>query len=1004
MVDYSSAEILNEISGIFRASLAPARDGGTLNTREEYQQLLEMSAATLLLYPDALFYVSKLAANKLSSTIVSEVAILEDLLVALDDLGQIGSPVTDTATLSNARTAVLSLEAAQSLTNRPESQRFIRQMDSFAGKLRGNLVSTSKPGIARPREESRNLIRANLTSLKEVHESLLSQIFSLKDVLDDYLSLDLPARVSTTVLSSISKRLQATIANIAQWSDITNLAANRKLFLESLANKISVRVLSSFTDPSEWKYRSPTRPIPSTAKHYGRVIGQGTPASIITNGGPWTLPITAPLILSVSGGPSITLALNSIKGAMLGSRNTQTFPITAAAQNLHVVVDSQIRSGTITTGTTGAVETIEFLKLGFKHLGSIVYFPGADCSVDPTDLHARFITDMRVLQSATAAHVLFANPVLTMISPSAGDEGAIGFQAGHVGSYIKDSVSRRFEIVKVLSATRCELDTRGAIPNLVAGLTLRGQRSSGTGTSKFDFLPVLTSSAGDIAGTQVKVGPSVKTASLTVGNRSVANIISDIQAETGVYETGHDGAKLNWHVAPEAMPGDPTRLCLRIRSKLEPSLQVASRFLRPRNPVGLAAVNEASAHTVLGFLEGESDATNTLSTSELIALINAQSGVMAELVTTEIYSGYVKTSAALSRVTSVDGTSFTTIGVLENDHVALANGGSSGTYPVAAVAAAYLDLTSTPFVANETLTCRIFREQVRVSITDAGPETSLKVVSAPSELGLAAGTTYSSIPTFDAVDKLGNQMDFSRVVVGDLLRVAGMDEVAITEITDGTVLSLESGLPSTATKVGFTIRSAAAKEFGELHADLTTFTESNNLLKKNKFDENVEAVDNACTLAVLPGMNFASSRNQARKMVSDLLSILSSVYPRLGEYATIVTADTDNLWDSVQAYSADKIVGVDALLTAFLDRKYDRAADLLRSGRFSSFFNTTDETGSYSGAVTNASRRVVRDLPQVSRTRFDFLNHRDLAVGSRPTPDADQDFSDVENEPEDFGL
>ena len=104
MSDYTRSELLNEVSKVFRAGLAPGRDGGTLNTATEYQQLLEMVSITFLLNPDAVFYIARLAANQLSVAIAQEVAVLEDILVSLDDLSQIGSPVRDTTSLSNART------------------------------------------------------------------------------------------------------------------------------------------------------------------------------------------------------------------------------------------------------------------------------------------------------------------------------------------------------------------------------------------------------------------------------------------------------------------------------------------------------------------------------------------------------------------------------------------------------------------------------------------------------------------------------------------------------------------------------------------------------------------------------------------------------------------------------------------------------------------------------------------------------------------------------------
>jgi len=998
MADYTTAELLNEVSKIFRGGLSPGRDGGTLNTATEYQQLLEMSSITFLFNPDAVFYIARLAANQLNSTVIQEVALLEDILVALDDLSQIGAPVRDTTTLSNARTTVLSLDAAQSVTNRPETQRFTQQMDTFAAQLRKNLVSVERNGaFVRPREEARNLIQDNLLSLAQLHSTLLSRIFAVRDALKDFLTLDLPSKVSTSALAAVNSRLQSTIDELNTASNVNNLAANRRYFLEALANKIAVKILGTFTDPTEFKYRSPNRPIPSTVKHLGQVTGQGTAASVTTRAGPWVLPISAPLVLSVSGGAPISLSLDTIRGAVLTARNSEPYLITANNQHLHVIVDSAIIQTTVLYSGTTWFSSTSFLGLGFKHLGALVSFPDADDGINPNDLQTRYIADLMGLQSATAPNVSWASPTLTVSSFIADNEGAIGFQQGHVGAYIKDTSGNRFEIVQVLSSSQCVLDTRGLTPNFSSGMNLWGELSSGVGPSALGFLPAVTTAP--VAGNRVNVGPSVKTAKFTLGLRTVAGLISDFYSVAGLNEGQDIGAKLYWHVNPEPASGDPTRLSLRIRSKMNPFIQITGRFLRPRDPVGPLQIDNYSAHPVLGFLEGEMDTTNLLTPSELVDLISAQSGLTAEVVTTEVSQGTLESVPLNSQVTAVG----IDVGVQANDQVEITNGTKAGTYRITGTVTDTLFLEGANFIAKETYSYRIFREQVKISLTGAGPGTYLEVVSAPAELGLTAGKVYSAIPSFEAVDKLGNKLSFTGVVPGDLLRVVGQDEVVISDVQD-TLLTLETGLPSNFVGVGFEIRSAAAKAYTAFNALMTTYTTSSNLLKKNKFDQGVDAIDVACTTAILPGQNFVASRNQAKRMVADLLSILSSTYLRQSEYTMTVTANVNNLSDTLSTYEAAAVTEIDDLIEAFLDRKYDRAAVLLRSGLFTDFYGTTEETGSYAGAVMAASRFVVKDLPRLSRTRFDFLKQRDLAKSSQTQSDGEQDFSDTENRPEDLDV
>lgn len=1102
MADYTRAELLNEVSKIFRAGLSPGSSGGALDTASEYQQLLEMASITFLLNSDSVFYVARLAANQLTSTLSQEVAVLEDILVSLDDLGQIGTPVRDTVTLSNARTSILSLDAAQSVVNRPETSRFLQQMDTFAEGLRKNLVSSSRGGaFVRPREEARNLIQRNLVSLAELHERLLDQLESLLKLLDSFLELDLPSKVSTSVLSSVSSRLQSAAESVSTSSDVENLATNRKLFLETLANKISVKVLSTFTDPTGVKYRSPVRPIPSTLKHLGQVVGSGEAASVITTAGPWTLPISTALILQASGGSPVTVPINDAGGAVLNARNSQSYDIPAESRNLHVVVDPEIREGEVLSATTTEVVLTDFMPLGFKHLGAAVSFPDivpsgssvsrsktvanvtADIPVDTNvtgavsspnlntvlgdyssvsfvadvdiylngrllrngsdgtttndvypgtnpstgdlkfkvplhvtpgdpdvitmvvngasstpggglnDLNLRYIEDMRLLRTIAAGDVVFSNPYLN-ITPFTPVEELSSIVP--VGAYIVDSSGNRYEVVRSYGSTYVEIDTRGETPDFSSGFGVRGQFSTGTGTTKFFVAPALDSAP--TAGDTVRVGPSVKTAQLSVGSLSVADIISDIEAEVGVFDPGHDGAKLNWHVKAEPVVGDSTRLALRVRSGQSPFIQISGRFVHIKDPVGLATTEEESAHRILGFLEGESDTINLLTPGELAALVSEQPGFSAEVVTTELASGTLETTAGAITVTDELGTDFSALLIQTYDQIEILDGISAGTYRVSYVSTptSVLELMRSPFEAKESgLAYRIFREQVRISITDSSPGSFL-TVSDQYDLGLFAGSVYSSMSEFEAVDKLGNKLSFTGVLPGDLLKVVGHPEVVIKEVINDTTLSLETGLPSNVSKVGFEIRSASAKEYTAFIESLTSFVTSSHLLKKNGFDKGVDAIDVACTSAILPGQSFTSSRNQARRLVVDLLAILSDTFSRGAEYTAVITANPNNLNSLLSSYAASPVEAVNDLLDSFLDRKYERAASLLRSGKFTEFYGTNDETGSYSGAVVNASRTVVRDLPRVSRTRFDFLNQRDLARSTQTLTDADKDFSDTE--------
>jgi hypothetical protein len=239
------------------------------------------------------------------------------------------------------------------------------------------------------------------------------------------------------------------------------------------------------------------------------------------------------------------------------------------------------------------------------------------------------------------------------------------------------------------------------------------------------------------------------------------------------------------------------------------------------------------------------------------------------------------------------------------------------------------------------------------------------------------------------------------VVVGDLLRIVGSStQISITAVGD-TELELESGLSSDVESNGFEIRSQAALQYETMQELLQTYTTSATLLPKNNFDENLDEIDNAVTLALLPGRNFASSRNRAKQLLAELLSIMTDSPRRSDEYSTTPLTASLNLEDILADFSVTAVEAFDNLLNTFIERKYTRAVSLLQSAQIAGFYSSDEETGSFGGAVMSSSRAVSRDLPDVPSGDFEVDDTVNLAVGSTEHLDADFYFDDTED---DFDL
>lgn len=1021
MAQYNNSELLNEVARIFRARLDPGREGGTLNTEQEYSQLLEMTATTFLMNQESVFYVGSLAKNRLSSLVKQEVAIVEDMLISLDHLGQIGKPVKDTATLSNAKTALLALDSADSVSGRPELTRFSNLMDKFAAQFRTSLLSRSGDFV-RPKESARNILLKNMTKLHKVHAKMLASLTSLRDLMKTYSKVDIPSRVSSTVMTSIRNSLDELILAIESDSDVDNVAKSRDTLLTALASKSAVQVVSDFSDPSGLKVRSPTNPIPSTIKHTGQVTGDGEPASVTSGKGPWPLPISDTLDIKVNGAAAVSIPVNEAVGDTLKGENSGDFVITSATENLHAVVDPNLYKGTVNVGTTTDAELNEFIALGYRHLGCPVWFSGMDgteyagTGQPNPDFNARVITEMRLLQTGSISissstispdiYGIFAGAWVGV------DEAASGFKSDHEGMYIKQG-STRYEILQVINASSAYvLVADGMSPPAVAPMELRGQTTVAGGT-KFDFLPAMDAANtptglpppppdtwNDARG-ECSIAPAIKTVKLTTGTRTAAQVVADVVAENGNFSGASVAEEaLNRFAKISVSAGDPTKLSIAVRSWTNTFLAVSGTFSQAQSPSAPIVLIENSAHSVLGFSEGlEVPGTGkspSLTPEELVGMIKDEiPSSTPEVVEEELYAAEsLNTVISTDQVNdpSVDFSSFAE----EGDLVEILTGFHAGLYQIVTVAGSTLNLRETVFESSESgLKYRVIQQTVKVSST-SGPGSSIEVEASPAILGFPSGIFYGSIPQFEAVDKLGEKYPFSEVAPGDLLRIAGENQTVEVTGSEGGVLSLAIGLPSNKIGVGFEIQGGSSKSFGEMERGLTTMTESNNLLKKYGFDVDVSAVDNALTSAVLPGQNFASNRNRAKQVLADLLSLLTSNPPRAGEYTAEIPTSSFTVEGVIESYSAPKIEAVEQILSAMQERKYERASKLLREGNLEEFFATTEKTGSFGGSVMDAARVVVGDLPDPPSQASSVLGQYNQAAQSREVVDADKSFEDYD--------
>lgn len=426
MAQYSPDEIANELSLFFRGKLEPQRESGIPDPVATHAQIMELARLVFLLNnPTAFLYLAKLIKNSMLSVLLQEIAIIVDMLIALDDLqegannsgsliGNLGRPA-----LNNAATALLALEAAGSVQNRPELDRFSRIIDKFSNLLRVNVSSTDGDFVL-PRGEARSILNENMQRLHGLHAAMLDLGNHIIVLVENFNQVDIPAQVSQTALISLRLKLLEMRDVIEAAENEENISNSRPYLLRALSGKVVVALIEGFNSVNLGAVKlcgdntgtvaAGVAGVPSTGAGDGppftlQAAGDGTAAEILTGPGPWLLDEldSSELRVKIDGGAEVVIDISQIQGPGIHGRNPAPFPDSVITpvwpgipvgpsdpppppkddylpKNLvHVTVDDTVYEFTGQEWFPGTpspnaiwtrVKMQPPIKLGFKHLGA----------------------------------------------------------------------------------------------------------------------------------------------------------------------------------------------------------------------------------------------------------------------------------------------------------------------------------------------------------------------------------------------------------------------------------------------------------------------------------------------------------------------------------------------------------------------------------------------------------------------------------------------------------
>ena len=706
MATFSNTELTNASSKFFVGALLPSFVGGQSDSEELHKQILEVAKTVFVLHPNAFYSLVVIVRNKLNKVLSKEIDLVEDMLIALQDVISLNGlilPKDSSTSLKNAITNLLNVETASSIGGRVEFQQFDKQLEDFSLQFK---PLTSNGKLRLHPNEAKEILKSNFSELKKNHDELLTLFLNLADLLSVLKAFDLSSSLSSSSLVKVREELTSLVDQLEKGDLILNQTSSRKFLLSTLSARAAVKSILNFDVPdkgftlkSDGTGFSARGIVGTKSKRLGsgppfrfRMRGTGTFASISTNQGPWLLDDLSQntLSISVDGATAQSVDLSSITGpgihgsllgpwpdtilhpAWPGPQASSAAPPASqedykAANELHVVLDNNIyqlkserwgysqssgvafmegedtsagvapaarnttvpsfipdnppsHGGLLVSDYWTTVRCQPPVKLGFKHLGSIVTFdfptvtPGsststsvvegagfASWSVSGEDQLANparwattqttrwnYLTKPRVLTELTLLKSVF----ITAINGNLVTGPATSFENHFVGYYIRTNASQRYEITQFISDTQIQVEFRGDVISSGQTVGIFGSRGDFT---QFSFSPDLLINTRDVADSSnlgphnvrdtvsITVGPTIKTSSIPSGlsTGSISEVVAALNSDSNGSHGSNTYAHASKHVIFKETPGNQNTLTIENRSRfLTSHFRLIEQFTR----------------------------------------------------------------------------------------------------------------------------------------------------------------------------------------------------------------------------------------------------------------------------------------------------------------------------------------------------------------------------------------------------------------------------------------
>jgi hypothetical protein len=270
------------VSKFLQRQLLTPQSDNQANTADEVEALLETTALSFLLYPQAALPLVFKAKNTVRQLVQADLKALDFILEAMGDIRNPDIPINSTSDLVEAQAALVELDRLGRVGSEiPAFDRYKNSINRFLDRqLSSTLKRNRKREFERTGEEARQDIFSMLPQFNAAHSIVGERLDMLAGAITDFRSVDLRKIVSVTTLNRVRSSLRRVRDRATSGSISKTVIA-----IELLSGVASLESVSGFRDVYDPTVRTGALP----ANRSIEALSEPAKAYAETSEGPWVL-------------------------------------------------------------------------------------------------------------------------------------------------------------------------------------------------------------------------------------------------------------------------------------------------------------------------------------------------------------------------------------------------------------------------------------------------------------------------------------------------------------------------------------------------------------------------------------------------------------------------------------------------------------------------------------------------------------------------------------------